>query len=170
MRSRIGRQHIEAGYTFNAPFSPQVSILYDYASGDDDPADGKNHRFDTLFGSRGFDFGPTSLYGPFTRENLSTPGIRISFSPWERIASRVTLRGFWLADKDDIWTVAGIGNVPGRSATHIGTQIDSRLRFELVPGNIRLEAGAAYLFAGSLMDNVSKDDSVYLYSQVVLWF
>jgi hypothetical protein len=30
-------QHIQAGYTFDAPWSPRVLAQYDYASGDEDP-------------------------------------------------------------------------------------------------------------------------------------
>ncbi|HLA41608.1 MAG TPA: alginate export family protein, partial [Candidatus Glassbacteria bacterium] len=53
-------QHGEAGYTFESPWSPQLLLQYDYASGDDQGNDGENNRFDTLFGARRFDFGPTS--------------------------------------------------------------------------------------------------------------
>ncbi len=51
-------QHAQAGYTFDAPWSPRVLVQYDYASGDEDPFDGDNERFDTLFGARRWEFGP----------------------------------------------------------------------------------------------------------------
>ena len=62
-------------------WSPRLIFQYDYASGDDDPNDADNNRFDTLYGARRFDFGPTGIYGPFARANLSTPGMRIKLKP-----------------------------------------------------------------------------------------
>ena len=55
--------HAEAGYTFDAPWSPRLSLHYDFASGDSSPADPDSERFDPLFGDRAFEFGPTSIYG-----------------------------------------------------------------------------------------------------------
>ena len=163
-------QHGEIGYTFDYAWSPQLILQYDYASGDDNPADNDNNRFDTLFGARRFDFGPTSIYGPFARANLSTPGLRLKLKPAHNISSFISLRGFWLADDDDAWTTAGIRNAPGASESYIGTQIEARLRWEVIPNNFRIETGAAHLFAGDLMDDAGKDDATYFYTQVVFWF
>ena len=162
--------HIEIGYTFDAPMAPQLLIQYDFASGDDDPTDGDNNRFDTLFGSRRFDFGPTSIYGAFTRANLSTPGIRLKLKPYQSITSFLALRGFWLADTDDAWTTADIRNPAGRSESFVGTQIEARLRWNPIPKNVRIEAGFAHLFASDLMDTAGKNDSTYVYSQAVISF
>ena len=57
--------HAELGYSFDYPWQPQVVLQYDYVSGDDGPTDGDNNRFDTLYGARRFEWGPTSIYGPF---------------------------------------------------------------------------------------------------------
>ena len=163
-------QHIEVGYTFNANWSPQLLLQYDYASGDDDPDDNDNNRFDTLYGARRFDFGPTGIYGPFARSNLSTPGIRLKLKPDANLTSFISLRGFWLADDDDAWTTTGIRNAPGESDSYIASQIEIRVRWELIPKNLRIEGGVAYLFAGDLMDNAGKDDTTYFYTQAVVWF
>ena len=163
-------QHGEIGYSFDANWSPRLVLQFDYASGDDDATDGDNNRFDTLFGARRFDFGPTSIYGPFARANLVSPGARIIFKPSPSTSGFIALRGYWLASEDDAWTTAGISNAPGESENYIGTQIEGSLRWEVVPGNIRLEAGGAYLFAGDLMDNAGKDDVNYLFSQIEFFF
>jgi hypothetical protein len=163
-------QHAEIGYSFAAPWSPRLQFQYDYAGGDADPADGDNNRFDTLFGARRFDFGPTSIYGPFARANISSPGVRLTVQPAAGWESFVALRGFWLASDNDIWTTARIGNAPGQSENYIGTQIEARLRWDAVPKNIRLEAGAARIFAGELMENAGKDDVTYLYTSITLTF
>jgi len=39
-----------------------------------------------------------------------------------------------------------------------------------LPKNIRIEVGAAHLFAGDVMDGAGKSDATYLYSQAVFWF
>ncbi len=161
-------QHVEIGYTFNAAWSPQLLFQYDYASGDDDPNDGENNRFQTLFGARRFDFGPTSLYGAFARSNLSTPGLRLKLKPATHVTSFVALRGFWLASADDAWTTGRI--TPSDDNSYIGTQIEGRVRWDVLPGNLRLEAGLLHLFAGDVMDDANKDDSSYGYLQASFKF
>lgn len=162
--------HVEFGYTFDAAMSPQLLFQYDYASGDSDSSDGDNNRFDTLFGARRFDFGPTSQFGPFSRSNLTTPGLRLRLKPASTITSFVSLRSFWLADSNDTWITAGISNPAGSSDSYIATQVEVRARFNLIPQNLRIESGAAYLFAGDLMENAGKGDSSFIYTQIVLWF
>jgi len=162
--------HFEVGYRFDAKWSPEILLQYDYASGDDDANDGENNRFDTLFGARRFDFGPTGIYGPFARANLSTPGLRLKLKPASNISSFLAVRGYWLASDNDSWTTAGIANTSGQSDNYIGTQFEARVRWEVAPKNIRVEAGAAHLIAGDVMNNAGKSDATYLYSQMVFSF
>ena len=158
--------HAEIGYSFDAPLSPHLIVQYDYASGDDNPNDGENNRFDTLYGARRFDFGPTSIYGPFARANINSPGLRLNMKPYKNVSSMFALRGFWRASTNDAWTGAGI---KGTDA-YIGTQIEARLRWDIVPKNIRLEGGVAHIFAGDLMDEAGKKDTTYAYTQLGLQF
>jgi hypothetical protein len=76
-----GFYHLELGNTFRPPMSPDIAVKYDFASGDDDPFDGRNQRFDTLYGARSFELGWSGIYGLFARSNLETPGIRVSLEP-----------------------------------------------------------------------------------------
>jgi hypothetical protein len=167
-------QHVEIGYTFDAPWSPRLIAQYDYASGDEDPADGDNERFDTLFGARRFDFGPTGIYGPFLRNNLSTPGLRFKLSPSRDMKVFVAYRGYWLASDRDAWTTSGVRDVTGRSGSFVGQQVEARFRWEVSPGNYRFEAGVAHLFAGEFMDDApnanGEGDATYVYSQVQFKF
>lgn len=48
----------------------------DIASGDSDSDDGTIEDFDTLYGVRRFDFGPTDVYQTFPRRNLLAGGLR----------------------------------------------------------------------------------------------
>ena len=162
--------HLEAGYTFDVPWSPRVALQFDHASGDEDPDDGDDERFDTLYGARRFDFGPTSLYGPFARANLTTPGLRVQAKPRVGVSSFVAVRGFWLASDRDAWTPAGVRDPAGDSGRYLGTQIEWRIRWDLVPGNVHLETGLAHLFDGGFVrhapDSNRQGDSSYGYAQL----
>lgn len=166
--------HLTLGYTFDAPWSPRVAFQYDYASGDENPNDGSNERFDTLFGARRFEWGPTGIYGPFARGNLSTPGIRVQVKPHERVTSFVAYRGYWLASDQDFWITSGLRDASGSTDKFIGSQLEFRVRIKLIPGNVMLESGYAHLFAGDFIDDAPNSsrqgDSDYVYTQLTLSF
>jgi hypothetical protein len=158
--------HGEIGYSFNAPWSPRLIAQYDYASGDEDPNDGDNNRFDTLYGGRRFDFGPTSLFASFARSNIHSPGLRLQLKPCKTVTPMFAIRGYWRATTQDAWTTAGING----DHSYIGTQMEARVRWDVLPGNLRIESGMAYLFAGDLMDEAGKVNSTYGYVQGTLKF
>ncbi|MFK7897808.1 MAG: alginate export family protein [Myxococcota bacterium] len=166
--------HVTVGYTFDALASPRIALQYDYASGDENPNDGSNERFDTLFGARRFEWGPTGIYGPFARANLHTPGIRIQAKPHARLTTFVAYRGYWLASDQDAWTVAGVRDATGRANDFVGSQFEIRGRFQVIPGNVMLEAGYAHLFAGDFIDEApnsnGQGDSDYVYTQIKIDF
>lgn len=167
-------QHAEIGYSFDAPFAPRLIFQYDYASGDDDPADGDVERFDTLYGARRFEFGPTGIYGPFIRRNLSTPGLRLKLKPARTVSAFVAWRGYWLASDRDAWVTAGVRDPTGATDSYMGHQVEARVRWEVVPGNYRFEAGVAHLVAGDFMEDAPNangaGDVTYLYTSVLLRF
>src|SRR5690606_19109931 len=61
--------HAAVGYTLDAPWKPRLSAELDYGSGDAGDSD-RYERFDSLFGPRRSDFGPTGIYGPLGRDNV----------------------------------------------------------------------------------------------------
>ncbi len=158
--------HAELGFSFDLPWSPRLIAQFDYASGDDTSNDGQNNRFDTLYGARRFDFGPTSSYGAFARTNLLSPALRLNLKPYKTVKTMFALRGHWRASNDDNWVPAGVGGVD----SYIGTQLEARLRWQPLPNNLQFEAGVAHLFAGDLMNQVVKDDSTYAYTQITVKF
>ena len=140
--------HGEVGYTFAKLWSPRVILQYDYASGDKNPSNNKIGTFDTLYGARRFDFGPTGIYGPFARSNIGSPGLRTEFSPSKSVDAMAALRGFWLASRYDVWAGTGLSDPTGASGRYLGTQIEGRLRWTILPGNLQFEAGLAHVFQG----------------------
>ncbi|MGR8918180.1 MAG: alginate export family protein [Gammaproteobacteria bacterium] len=167
-------EHFELGYSFDHALSPRLKFEFDYASGDGSPTDSENGRFDTLFGARRFEFGPTGIYGPFARSNLLTPGLRLNLRPAPRTALMLAYRGFWLASDTDAWTTTGVRDRSGDSGRFIAQQIEARVRYDVVPGNYRFEAGFAALFDGEFMrkapNSPNAGDALYAYAQITLKF
>ncbi len=167
--------HAAVGYTFDLPWQPRLLAQYDYASGDDDPNDGKNQRFDTLFGARRFEFGPTSIWGAFARANLNSPGFRVQVKPAQGVSGFFAYRAFWLAEKRDAWTGAGLQDPTGRSGRFLGHQVELRARWHAIPHRLTLEAGWAHLFKGKFARNApgaprNQGDADYFYTQTTLSF
>jgi hypothetical protein len=164
----------ELGYSYAANWSPRLIAQFDYASGDSDPDDGDNNRFDSLFGVRRFDFGPLGIYGPFERANIISPGLRLELKPNSNISVLFAHRGYWLASDKDAWTVAGVRDPQGDSGSFLGQQFEARLRWDIYPKNLLWEIGGAYLFKGKFADDApnanDESDSNFLYSQFTFSF
>lgn len=166
--------HFAAGYTFAFSGSPRIAVLYDFASGDDNPHDGKNGRFDTLYGSRRFDLGPTGIYGAFSRTNMHLPGVRLNVKPHAAVEASMTYRAHWLASKRDAWSNTGISDPNGQSGRFVGSQFEVSVQWQALPGNLTLEAGYAHLFAGDFIRHAPNaahgGDANYYYTQAVVNF
>lgn len=148
LRHRAFFTHAAVGYSFAAVMQPYAQLLYDYASGDRDPTDGENNGYDTFFGARRSEFGPSSLYGPFTRTNLSTLGLRLTLSPRPDVEMIFTLRQFDLAQSRDAWGNTGWQDSSGRSGRHLGRHLETRLRWDAIAGNLEVDTGLVWLRAG----------------------
>jgi hypothetical protein len=144
--------HLSAGVTFTGRFAPRLHFMFDLASGDDDPNDAVQGRFDTLFGARRFDFGPTGLHGLLARANLASPGLRLDFGLPQVFDFLAAWRPAWLATSADAWV--GIGPRPApataRNGSFVGHHLEARVRWFILPGNLALEAGFAALLGGEL--------------------
>ncbi len=135
--------HAEIGRTFSGGWSPRVALQYDRASGDG-PSNSYNH-FDTLFGARRGEYGPTSLYGAVQRANLSSPGVRFEVTPNKRWDAFVGYRALWLENATDSFANTGVRDKTGGSGTFAGHQIEARARYWVVPKVARLDTGFAFL-------------------------
>lgn len=165
-------ESLQLGYTFDALWSPRVVAMFDYASGDEDPADGENQRFDTLYGARRFEYGPSGIFGPFLRTNMLTPGWRLNVSPQDGLQAFIGHRAYWLASDRDIWLAANLRDTTGQAGSFIGHQIEACATWQLVPGNLVLEAGGAWLSEGEFREaeqgRADPGASSYLYTQLTL--
>jgi Alginate export len=146
-------QHAEVGYTFNHPWTPAIHIKYDYASGDSDPNDNKNGRFNTLFGVGNTDLTHSGIWGLFKRSNLSSPGYVVSVMPHEGLRASFKQRFYWLAQSKDEFVGAGLQDSTGRAGNYLGSELDLRLAWTVSP-NLLLEGGWVYLIKGSYYSNL----------------
>jgi len=166
--------HLAIGYTFPVVWTPRIAALYDFASGDDNPSDGKNGRFDTLYGARRFDLGPTGIYGAFARTNMHLPGVRLNLRPHARVDASINYRAQWLASKRDAWGITGVRDSSGQSGSFVATQFDAQVQWLVSPGNLAVEVGYAHLFAGHFIHHAPnaghRGDINYFYTQAVINF
>ncbi|TAN71007.1 MAG: hypothetical protein EPN17_03085 [Methylobacter sp.] len=173
LQHQAWQQHADVGYTFDMPWSPRLGLQYDYASGDEDPNDGKDQRFDTLYGARRFEYGPTGIYGAFARSNINSPGYRIGINPRSDLQAFLSHRVFWLASSKDSWTSANLQDKTGHSGDFVGHQLELSTRWD-VNSSLNLETGWAHLFKGEFAKNApsapNSQDVDYFYVQSMLRF
>jgi len=166
--------HLEGGYSFEAPMSPRMSVLYDFASGDESPVDSESGRFDPLFGDRSFEFGPTSIWGLLARGNLSSAGVRLEFEPDEASDVLLMVRHIELAEARDRFANSGVVDVTGTSGREVGQQVEVRYRRWLVDDAVRLAVGGAVLLEGAFLESApnatGEGDAVYGYSEISWMF
>jgi Alginate export len=143
--------HMEAGFSFDAPWSPRLALQYDLATGDDSPVDAKSGRFDPLFGDRAFEFGPTGIYGLILRANVSSPGVRLEVKPDSLSDAYVMLRDVRLDAGRDSFANSAVRDATGASGTKAGLQIEGRYRRWLVKDSLRLSVGAATFTEGDFL-------------------
>ena len=166
--------HAEAGYSFEARWSPRLYFEYDFVSGDDDPNDGTNDGFDLLYAPNVPEFGPTGIYSAFVRGNLSSPGVRLQVRPDKNLKAYFSYRAFWLASSTDIWAGAsGLRDTTGNSGTFLGHQLLLRGMWKARP-NIHLEGAVTYRIDGDFQktapNSPREGDTVYSYLQVAFLF
>jgi hypothetical protein len=166
--------HAEIGYAFDLPWSPNLLLQYDRASGDADPADDESQRFNPLFGERRFDTGPTSIYGPFARSNIATPGLRLTFNPAPQWRGMLAYRDFRLAAKRDAWVGSGLRDSTGQSGDSLGRQLEGSFTWTVIPERLSFETGFAYLRSGEFAKQTAgtafRGDPRYFYAAITTSF
>jgi hypothetical protein len=141
--------HADVGYSFPGRWKPRLSIEFDRASGD--KPGGRFGRFDTLFGMRRADLAPAGLYNAIARTNIVTPGIRLEATPSKRLDWFAAYRPMWLAADEDSFSSTGVRDASGRSGDFAGHQIEARIRYWLVPAQLRFEFDGLMLAKGRFL-------------------
>ena len=162
------------GYTFDGPWQPNLALQFYHASGDGDPTDGEYGQYERLFGSRRSDLNNTSIHGPLTPANLNAAGARLELQPASNLDARLTYSAAFLDSARDSWVVAGLQDPTGQSGRFVGHALDSRLRYDVMPGTLGLELGVSALIYGEFARRVaggpSGDAALYGYTQLTFRF
>jgi Alginate export len=158
LKHRASLLHVELGYQFDTRWAPNVVLQYDHASGDSDPTDGVDERFDTLYGDHSFEFGPTGLYGAAQRGNLDSPGVRLTFRPEPCWRWTLEYRSLRLAQARDAWVAAGYRDPSGAAGRSIGDHFDAGAAWTAVPDRVMVEFGFAELTAGRFARDTAGSD------------
>ncbi|MFN3818135.1 alginate export family protein [Blastomonas sp.] len=165
--------HAELGYTAELPGKPRVSLLFDIASGDD-PRSEKFTRFDTLFGARRWEFGPSGIFGALARTNVLAPGLRFEAEPAVRWDVMALWRPAWVHSRRDRFSNNGPADPSGLSGRFAGHMAEVRLGHWLIDKKLRLEAGTALMTSGMLLESAPNasgfGDTRYAYGQMTVNF
>lgn len=166
--------HLEAGFSFDGPWSPRLAAQYDYASGDTSPADGESQRFDAIFGDRSFELGPTSLFGLIARTNFTSPALRLEVHPDPVSDAYFMVRHVALESATDSFANTNVRDTAGASGDDAGTMIEARWRRWLVEDSLRLTFGGAIMFEDDFLKTAPNatgfGDPVYAYTDLTWSF
>jgi hypothetical protein len=125
---------VNGGYTFkDLAWSPRIGAGFDWASGDEDPLDGKVGTFDQLFPLGHAYYGYLDLVG---RQNLTAVNVSLSAEPVaKKVKTAIAYHTFWLNANEDAMYNAGGGAVrrdpTGNSGTEIGHELDVTLKWKV---------------------------------------
>ncbi|MEO7560655.1 MAG: alginate export family protein [Nitrosospira sp.] len=173
---------LETGYTFKHDWKPRISAFYGYASGDRNPNDNVNNRFERFFGFAR----PWSADDYIVFENIKAPKIKLEFQPAKDLRIDGGYGWFWLASSTDRFNNLLDGNnsairnpgfnrdPTGRSGDFIGHAFDIRARYKLT-ANIDTTVGYSHFVSGDFTRNrqiaslgKSPGSSNFLYVEVVI--
>jgi len=166
--------NVEAGYTFNLPWTPRFLVQYVYASGNNGGPGSPEGNFDFLFGARNFDLMPTGNFGPFNRSNISSPGWRLILRPAPGWTLNLKQRFWYLADAGGPYVAGLLRDDTGGSGNYLGHDVQIRFQWA-VTSNLDFDAGYDHWFKGSYFDSPAiiaqmpaggNNDTDYFYFQM----
>ncbi|MBK8093758.1 MAG: alginate export family protein [Verrucomicrobiaceae bacterium] len=153
----------EVGYSWAHAWKPRVSLFYGHATGDHDPTDGTDNRFERFYG-----FGrPWSANEYIVYENIRTPKLRVELTPRKYLRIDFGYSAYWLESATDRFPGArNARDLTGASGSSLGQELDIRARWQV---NQQIEAtlGYAHFMPGSFVEtNVRRGDSDFAYLEI----
>lgn len=125
---------MDGGYTF-APMAwkPRIGAGFDWASGDENPNDGRVETFDQLFPLSHSYFGYLDLIG---RQNITAANVNLSAWPLaDKVRVASWYHAFWLSDdRDALYGAAGNAvrrDRTGNSGKEIGHELDLTVAWKI---------------------------------------
>ena len=143
--------HWQMRETFPGRTAVRLTGEYNFASGDEDPADNVRGTFDQLYPTP---HDKTGLADQIGWKNVHHARAGFEVTPFRGFPVTTNYHSWWLAEnKDAIYNVANA--VVGRVATgaadrHVGQELDVQVSRALTP-QIQAAAGYAHIFAGPFL-------------------
>jgi hypothetical protein len=142
----------EIGYNFaNLAMTPRLEAGFDYASGDNNPADDRVRTFNQLFPLGHAFLGYIDTVG---RQNIMAFRVTLSFKPVQKFTVRIDGHTFYRAERADALYDAGGGVVRAGNlgnSREVGQEIDLTLRYDLDRHTTFL-VGYSHFFAGRFIE------------------
>jgi hypothetical protein len=153
------------------PWTPMLSVYYDWASGSDDlgAGNGYHHLFPLAHKYLGF----MDLFG---RRNIETPNVQLMLTPHEKVEILLWYYYFFLQNRNDtpysvVMTPYNAANAP--ASADLGHEIDLTLSYRFRPRATVL-VGYSHFFAGEYYARTPgvahRDDADFLYTQLQVDF
>ena len=166
-RVRAWMATVGGGYTFtDMAWQPRIGLLYDYASGDRNPADGTHSTFNQHFPLGHAWFGYLDLVG---RSNIHAIKAQLKVKPSSKITAWADFHTFFADQDRDALYSAGGGKLrtPTSSGSHkIGHELDLTAKYAIDKHTTAL-VGWAHMWPGGFISRTGTDESPDLiYAQI----
>jgi len=157
--------NMEAGYTLGHAWKPRVMANLGYASGDKNPNDNTNQRFERLFGFAR----PWSHSNYIQMENIRAVKVRGALNPTDTFKVDFGYSWYDLASATDRWAATKLRDETGKSGKKIGQEFDIYAQFQ-VNKHLGMVVGYSYFMAGDFTKSTSQkvqlgrdDDTHYVW-------
>ena len=174
------------GYTFgDSAMTPRLAVEYNYASGDENAADGEHGTFDNLFPTNHKFYGYMDF---LSWQNIHDVRLAYSMKPHPRLSVALEAHSYWLAETtDSFYNAGGVARGGGGVGTgtgyainpsydnHIGYEVDLVVGYTLTKF-AGLEAGYGHFFVGDYVEQswaapaFGSKDADWFYLQTVVRF
>ena len=156
----------EVGYSFKSnPWKPRLSLFYGYASGDHNPKDNGDNRFQRFFGlGRSWSSNDYIVF-----QNISTPTVRFEVKPHEKLRLDMNYSAYWLASSTDVFSIGNATTVQdktGASGYFLGGEYDIRARYAW-DAKTEIIMGYSYFQSGGYVKSLlHRDHTNFAYFQL----
>ena len=165
--------HVDLNYSFTKFLAqPMIKIEYNFATGDNDPKDGKAETFNPLFPTAHEPYGIIDL---FRWANMKEVALSLEFSPLkDRIKGYLQYHRFYLDETEDAWYNARGKKVKNGTfadvSDFVGEEADFYLKYKVL-SFLELQCGYAHFFCGDYVEDTgSSDDADWFYLQTSISF
>ena len=163
------------GYNWlKSSWKPRIGTQFNYASGDNNPNDGKVGTFQNLYPTNHMFYGYMDTTAWM---NVLNPQINFSFTPTSKVKVMFDYQLYWNANNQDSWyrangttKVRPLNAASSSASSFRGQEFDITVNYKLNP-HVNFLAGYSYFVAGKyLRDTGASSDAQFGYVQMQIDF